>query len=115
MKVATDADAACINALSWNSLPDQAVVGRVGLSPCCSSTGRVQSLTRESSVTGQHYIQHRERPSKVLLFLRVAEGFCAAVENRRGGVTQPFLCLGFVDDVRHEGEQPWQFAGGCRG
>ena len=27
-------------------------------------------------------------------------------ENKRGGVTQPFLCLGFADYVSHEGERP---------
>lgn len=25
---------------------------------------------------------------------------------KRGGVTQPFLCLGFADYVSHEGERP---------
>ncbi|WP_094555240.1 hypothetical protein [Synechococcus sp. 1G10] len=37
---------------------------------------------------------------------RVAEGFCPAVENRRGGVTLPFVYLGFTDYVSHEGERP---------
>ena len=44
-----------------------------------------QSLTREASSTGQRYIHHVERGSRVLL---------------------PFLCLGFEDDVNHEGERP---------
>ena len=44
-----------------------------------------QSLTRESSATGQRYIHHRERGSRV---------------------TMPFLCLGFADYVSHEGERP---------
>ena len=57
-----------------------------------------QSLTREASPTGQRYIHHRERGSRVLLFVRE--------ENKRGGVTLPFLCLGFVDYVSHEGERP---------
>ena len=57
-----------------------------------------QSLTREDSATGQRYIQHAERGSRVLLFVRE--------ENKRGGVTQPFLCLGFADYVSHEGERP---------
>jgi hypothetical protein len=43
-----------------------------------------QSLTREASPTGQRYIHHRER----------------------GGVTLPFLCLGFADYVSHQGERP---------
>jgi superfamily II DNA or RNA helicase len=57
-----------------------------------------QSLTRETSATGQRYIHHRERGSRVMLFVRE--------ENRRGGVTMPFLCLGFADYVSHEGERP---------
>ena len=27
-------------------------------------------------------------------------------ESKRGGVTLPFLCLGFADYVSHEGERP---------
>ena len=57
-----------------------------------------QSLTREASPTGQRYIHHRKRGSRVLLFVRE--------ESKRGGVTLPFLCLGFADDVSHEGERP---------
>ena len=57
-----------------------------------------QSLTREDSATGQRYIHHAERGSRVLLFVRE--------ENKRGGVTQPFLCLGFADYVSHERERP---------
>ncbi len=57
-----------------------------------------QSLTREASATGQRYIHHRERGSRVML--------CVREENRLGGVTLPFLCLGFADYVSHEGERP---------
>jgi superfamily II DNA or RNA helicase len=57
-----------------------------------------QSLTRETSATGQRYIHHVERGSRVLLFVRE--------ESKRGGVTLPFLCLGFADYVSHEGERP---------
>ena len=57
-----------------------------------------QSLTREASSTGQRYIHHRECGSRVLLLVRE--------ENRRGGVTLPFLCLGFSEYVSHEGERP---------
>jgi hypothetical protein len=57
-----------------------------------------QSLTREASATGQRYIHHVERGSRVLLFVRE--------ENKRGQVTLPFLCLGFADFVSHEGERP---------
>jgi hypothetical protein len=39
-----------------------------------------------------------ERGSRVMLFVRE--------ENKRGGVTLPFLCLGFADYVSHQGERP---------
>jgi hypothetical protein len=57
-----------------------------------------QSLTRETSLKGQRYIHHVERGSRVLLFVRE--------ESKRGGVTLPFLCLGFATYVSHEGERP---------
>ncbi len=57
-----------------------------------------QSTTRISSRTGQRYIHHRQQGSRVLLFVRE--------ESRRQGVTLPFLCLGFADYVRHQGERP---------
>jgi hypothetical protein len=57
-----------------------------------------QSLTREASATGQRYIHHVERGSRVLLLVRE--------ESKRGGVTLPFLCLGFAEYVSHEGERP---------
>jgi hypothetical protein len=57
-----------------------------------------QSTTTAASSTGQRYIHHAERGSRVLLFVRE--------ENKRGGVTLPFLCLGFADYVSHEGERP---------
>jgi hypothetical protein len=57
-----------------------------------------QSLTREASATGQRYIHHVARGSRVLSFVRE--------ENKRAGVTLPFLCLGFADYVSHEGERP---------
>ena len=44
-----------------------------------------QRNTQQVSPTGQRYIHHRERGSRVLL---------------------PFLCLGFADDVSYEGERP---------
>ena len=56
-----------------------------------------QSLTRQASATGQRYIHHAERGSRVMLFVRE--------ESRRGGVTLPFLCLGFADYVSYEGER----------
>jgi hypothetical protein len=57
-----------------------------------------QSLTREASSTGQRYIHHAERGSRVLLLVRE--------ENKRIGGTLAFLCLGFADYVSHEGERP---------
>ncbi len=57
-----------------------------------------QSKTQEASAPGQRYIHHRERGSRVLLFVRE--------ENKRGGVTMPFHCLGFADYVSHERERP---------
>jgi hypothetical protein len=57
-----------------------------------------QSNTREASATGQRYMHHRSRGTRVLLFVRE--------ENKRGGLTMPFLCLGFADYVSHEGERP---------
>jgi hypothetical protein len=60
-----------------------------------------QSTTTAASPTGQRYIHHEARGSKVLLFVREhrREG------GRAGGVTEPFRCLGFVRYVSHEGER----------
>jgi hypothetical protein len=67
---------------------------------CCVSPWEFhwesQSLTRHASATGQRYIQQAERGSRVMLFVRE--------ESRRGGVTLPFLCLGFADYVRVDGD-----------
>ncbi|MFY8149447.1 MAG: DUF3427 domain-containing protein, partial [Prochlorococcaceae cyanobacterium] len=69
-----------------------------------------QSTTTATSPTGQRYIHHEARGSRVLLFVRVAAGFCAAVHRREGGraggVTEPFRCLGFIRYESHEGERP---------
>jgi superfamily II DNA or RNA helicase len=61
-----------------------------------------QSTTTAASPTGQRYIHHEERGSRVLLFVREhrREG------GRASGVTEPFRCLGFVRYVSHEGERP---------
>ena len=61
-----------------------------------------QSTTTAASPTGQRYIHHEARGSRVLLFVREhrREG------GRAGGVTEPFRCLGFVRYVSHEGERP---------
>jgi hypothetical protein len=47
----------------------------------CEFRWESQSLTRAASSTGQRYIHHAER----------------------SGVTMPFLCLGFADQVSHQG------------
>jgi hypothetical protein len=59
---------------------------------------------------GQRYIHHIERGSKGLLLVRE--------ENKGGGITLPFLCLGFADYMSHQGERAmfaaeWRSAGGC--
>jgi hypothetical protein len=60
-----------------------------------------QSTTTAASPTGQRYIHHKARGSRVLLFVREhrREG------GRAGGVTEPFRCLGFARYVSHEGER----------
>ena len=61
-----------------------------------------QSVTTAASPTGQRYIHHEARGSRVLLFVREhrREG------GRSGGVTEPFRCLGFARYEGHEGERP---------
>jgi hypothetical protein len=61
-----------------------------------------QSGTRAESATGQRYIHHASRGSRVLLFVREhrREG------GRAGGITEPFRCLGFAAYEGHEGERP---------
>jgi hypothetical protein len=61
-----------------------------------------QSTTTAASPTGQRYIHHEARGSRVLLFVREhrREG------GRAGGGTEPFRCLGFVRYESHEGERP---------
>ncbi|WP_071881638.1 DUF3427 domain-containing protein [Cyanobium gracile] len=57
-----------------------------------------QSLTREVSATGQRSIHHKGPSSRMPLVVRE--------ESNRGGMTLPFLCLGFTDHVSHEDERP---------
>ena len=61
-----------------------------------------QSTTTASSATGQRYIHHAERGSRVLLFVREQ---CKR-DGRAGGPTEPFVCLGFATYESHEGERP---------
>jgi superfamily II DNA or RNA helicase/HKD family nuclease len=57
-----------------------------------------QSTTTAASATGQRYIHHEARGSRVLLFVRE--------QRRQGSVTEPFVCLGFATYESHEGERP---------
>jgi hypothetical protein len=58
-----------------------------------------QSRTAPESPTGQRYINHLSRGSRVILFAR---------ENRddERGVSAPYLCLGSARYVRHESSRP---------
>jgi len=60
-----------------------------------------QSRTATSSPTGQRYINHAARGSRVVLFVR---------ENRRDerGVGTPYLCLGEARHVSHQSDRPMQ-------
>ncbi len=60
-----------------------------------------QSITAEASPTGQRYIHHRNRGSKVLLFVRP--------RRRQDGLTMPYTFLGPADYVSHQHERPIQF------
>ncbi len=60
-----------------------------------------QSRTATASPTGQRYISHVARGSKVILFVR---------ENRRDerGVSTPYFCLGPARHVSHKSDRPMQ-------
>ncbi|MGO1676784.1 MAG: DUF3427 domain-containing protein [Brevibacterium yomogidense] len=60
-----------------------------------------QSVTGDLSPTGQRYINHRGRGSKILLFVRMAK-------NGDLG-TEPYTCLGTAQYVSHQGSKPIQF------
>jgi superfamily II DNA or RNA helicase len=57
-----------------------------------------QSTTTAASPTGQRYIHHEQRGSRVLLFVRE--------HRKQAGITEPFRCLGFARYESHEGERP---------
>ena len=59
-----------------------------------------QSTTAESSPTGQRYIHHRERGSKVLLFVREFK------TDRITGGAEAYTYLGTSNYVKHEGSRP---------
>jgi hypothetical protein len=59
-----------------------------------------QSTTAQESPTGQRYIHHRERGSKVLLFVRECK------TDRITGGAGAYTCLGTASYVKHEGSRP---------
>ena len=59
-----------------------------------------QSTTAENSPTGQRYIHHKERGSKVLLFVREFK------TDRVTGSAEAYTYLGTANYVKHEGSRP---------
>ena len=59
-----------------------------------------QSTTAADSPTGQRYIHHRERGSKVLLFVREFK------TDRISGGAEAYIFLGTANYVKHEGSRP---------
>lgn len=59
-----------------------------------------QSTTAENSVTGQRYMHHAERGSKVLLFVREFK------KDRITGGAEAYTYLGTACYVKHEGSRP---------
>jgi hypothetical protein len=57
-----------------------------------------QNSTSVASLTGQRYLHHQERGTRVALFVREAP------TDDLGPA--PFLCLGLCDYVEHQGERP---------
>ena len=59
-----------------------------------------QSTTAENSPTGQRYIHHKDRGSRVLLFVREFKA------DRITGGAEAYTYLGTANYVKHEGEKP---------
>ena len=59
-----------------------------------------QSTTAEKSSTGQRYIHHKEKGSRVLLFVREFKA------DRINNGAEAYTYLGTVNYVKHEGEKP---------
>ena len=59
-----------------------------------------QSTTAENSPTGQRYIHHKERGSRVLLFVREFKA------DRISNGAEAYTYLGTANYVKHEGEKP---------
>ena len=68
-----------------------------------------QSTTTASSPTGQRYIHHEARGSRVLLFVREQR----KKDGRPGAPTEPFVCLGFARYEGHEGKRPMAWGNLC--
>jgi hypothetical protein len=60
-----------------------------------------QSKTTIRSLTGQRYINHLARGSRVILFVRENK-----VDSR--GIAAPYMCLGEAQHVSHKSEKPIQ-------
>ena len=58
-----------------------------------------QSTTSETSLTGQRYIHHKEKGSKILLFVR-------EFKNDSFGNVSPYTFLGEATYVSHTGSKP---------
>jgi superfamily II DNA or RNA helicase/HKD family nuclease len=58
-----------------------------------------QSNTAEDSPTGQRYVNHVAQNSRVMMFVR---------QRKRDarGLTSPYVCLGYVRYVSHQGSRP---------
>ena len=65
-----------------------------------------QSTTSSDSPTGQRYIHHRERGSRVLLFVREYK------TDPQTASAAPYTCLGTASYITHTGSRPmnitWQ-------
>ena len=59
-----------------------------------------QSTTAEHSPTGQRYVHHKEKGSKVLLFVREFKA------DRITNGAEAYTCLGTANYVKHEGSRP---------
>ena len=58
-----------------------------------------QSTTSEDSTTGQRYIHHRKKGTKILLFVR-------EFKKDEYGSTAPYTFLGSANYMHHEGSRP---------
>ncbi|MTI64981.1 MAG: DUF3427 domain-containing protein [Firmicutes bacterium] len=60
-----------------------------------------QSRTSVESPTGQRYINHKQRGSKIILFVREYK--------KKNGITSPYTYLGTAEYVKHYGNRPISF------